>query len=173
MSINWEGIAVALDSIQPSGTHGWIESGGAEIGRRALAHILTEHELENAVEWYLEFRPGCEVARSVLNLLSSDYVMDRCYEIARTDGSTVRRRSAVELLRGFATARTLPWVATFLADQDQDVQTWGASLLDQLVFRRAVEPEEAEPYIAAAEAHPNPSVKRTAALIRDFVLTSD
>jgi HEAT repeat protein len=83
----------------------------------------------------------------------------------------VRWRSAVELLRGFATARTLPWVATFLADQDQDVRNWGASLLDQLVFRRAVEPEEAEPFIAAAEGHPNPGVKRAAALIRDFVLT--
>ena len=43
--------------------------------------------------------------------------------------------------------------------------------MDQLVFRRAVEPEEAEPFIAAAEGHPNPGVKRAAALIRDFVLT--
>jgi hypothetical protein len=95
--------------------------------------------------------------------------MDRCYQIATTDGSEVRRRSAVELLRGFATARTLPWVATFLADRDRDVQTWGVSLLDQLIFRRAVEPEEAEPYIAAAEGHSNPDVKRTAALIRNFM----
>jgi hypothetical protein len=46
MSINWEGIAIVLDSIRASGTHRWTESGGAEVGRRALASILTEHELE-------------------------------------------------------------------------------------------------------------------------------
>ncbi|HTB13702.1 MAG TPA: hypothetical protein VK752_19140 [Bryobacteraceae bacterium] len=71
MSINWEGIAIALDSIRASGTDGWTGPGGAEVGRRALAYILTEHELENAVEWYLELRPGYEGARSVLNLVSS------------------------------------------------------------------------------------------------------
>jgi len=170
MPINWEDIAGALGTLHRSdGSVGWSESGGAEVGRRALVHILGEQELENAIQWYLGFRPGGEVAQSVLNLLDSDYAMDRCYEIGTTDPDIVRRRSAVELLRGFAVARSLPWVNTFLQDKDVEVQNWGVSLLDQLVFRGEVEPQDAEPYIVAAEGHPNPDVQRMARAIREFL----
>jgi len=140
--------------------------GGADLGRRALPAILGDQEIESSIEWYLALRPGFELVRSVLNVLESECAMGIGYRIATADPHSVRRRAAVELLRGFATAPALPWVQTFLESQDTDVQNWGVSLLDQLLFRRAVEPEQAESYISQAERHPNPLVRAAAETIR-------
>ncbi len=39
-------------------------------------------------------------------------------------------------------------------------------LLDQLLFRRQIEPEQAEPFILLAEQHSSPDVRRSAEAIR-------
>lgn len=167
MALDWESIAVSLGALHPSGDPGGrTESGSADLGRRALCLVVGEKEIENAIEWYLASRPGSELVRSVLYLLESDYAIDRCYEIATADPDVFRRRAAVELLRIFATPRTLVWVKTFLESGDGGVQKWGMGLLDQLLFRRQIEPEQAEPFILLAEQHSSPDVRRSAEAIR-------
>jgi hypothetical protein len=165
---DWKELAITLGALSPSQEPGgWNEAGGHVYGCRAIAHLLGEPELENAIEWCVDLRPGQELARSVLNIVRSDYAIDRCYQIAMTDSDMERRRMAVYTLAEFATARTLPWVRIFLQNDDPGMQNVGAGLLDQLVFREAVEPEGAEPYILEAENHTSSEVQRMARLIRE------
>jgi len=72
-------------------------------------------------------------------------------------------------MRGFASARALPWTAEFLTSDDRDIQNWGASLLDQLLFRDVVEAEGAKPYIQMVKQHPNPDVRRMGDLIGEYL----
>ncbi|MGY0236023.1 hypothetical protein [Longispora urticae] len=87
-------------------------------------------------------------------------------EIYRTDPVNGRRATAVELLRVLATGDDMPLVTEFLTDPDPGVQLWGIGVLDQLLFWERVEPDDAEPYLHAAERHANPKVRERCAFIR-------
>jgi hypothetical protein len=119
------------------------------------------------VNWYVEGLPASEHARSVLSLLQPEAARSRCLEIYRTDPHPDRRRSAVELLRVVATADDLPLVGEFLADADPAIQTWGVGVLDQLLLRRHVDADDAEPLLRAAEHHANPQVRERHTVLRE------
>ncbi|WP_435176047.1 hypothetical protein [Actinacidiphila sp. bgisy145] len=142
---------------------------GDRIARRAIAFLLGDEAIRGAVDWYVEGLPADELARSVLWLLQPDAARSRCQEIYRSDPDPERRHLAVELLRVVATADDLPLVGEFLADADPAVQTWGIGVLDQLLFRRHVDADDAEPFLQAAEHHPNPQVREKHTYLRDFL----
>jgi hypothetical protein len=75
----------------------------------------------------------------------------------------------VWLLRVVADHRTLNWVGEFLDDPDEIVQSWGIGVLDQLLWRDLVLPEEAESLLIRAEGHANPVVREKAGSIRGFL----
>jgi len=71
-----------------------------------------------------------------------------------------------------ADARALGWVGECWSDPDIDIQNWGASLLDQLLFRNVVDAETAEPLIRVGEAHANAAVRDAMRAIRRWLETS-
>jgi hypothetical protein len=148
-----------------------LEGGSDEVARRAIAFLLGEVTLRDAVDYYIAGGPGAEHARAVLWLLQPEaqVARSRCLEIYHTAQERCRRVSAVNLLRVVATAADLPLVVEFLVDGDPGVQLSGVGMLGQLVFARCVDAENAEPYLRMAERHPNLQVRDKAAGIREIL----
>ncbi|MGC0415964.1 HEAT repeat domain-containing protein [Embleya sp. AB8] len=159
--VDWQALADSIGA-DPN-------TGGERTARRAIAFLLGDEAIRGAVDWYVEGLPASEHARSVLRLLQPDAARSRCLEIYRTDPDPERRHLAVELLRVVATADDLPLVGEFLADADPAVQTWGIGILDQLLFRGQVDADDAEPFLRAAEHHPNPQVREKHTFLVEFL----
>jgi ribosomal protein S18 acetylase RimI-like enzyme len=160
-TIDWAALARRLGTLRDDG-----ERGGTVEGQRALSELLGERELRAAVDYYVTSGPGSELVRSVLILLRPWTAMQRCYEIFRSNTEPDHRRAAVELLRVVADGRALAWVPEFLQDRDAGVQTWGAGVLDQLVWGGFVDPVSCRPLLKMMSAHPNEGVRRYHELIR-------
>jgi len=163
-SIDWEALARQVGTLTDSG-----ESGGDQHAKRALVNLLGEEAIQGAVAHYVAGRPGSELARSVLSLLQPAWAMTECYRLYRTSGNPAVRSTAVELLRVVANGDALIWIAGFLADDDPCVQTWGIGVLDQLVWRRHINNDDAEPLLVLAAQHPSAAVREQAALIRSVI----
>jgi HEAT repeat protein len=65
--------------------------------------------------------------------------MLRCRALFDSDSDLAVRRGTVELLRVVSDPRVLPWIADFLSDSDEAIQTWGIGVLDQLVLAGLVD----------------------------------
>jgi hypothetical protein len=166
VKIDWEELASRLGLLAADG-----ESSGSDAARRALELILGEDALRASVDHYLAHRRGSALARSVLWQLRPWSAMSYCYEIFKGPHPIKTRRTAVELLRAVADRRPLPWVSEFLADEDADIQAWGAGVLDQLLWCELIEPEESEDLLRTAEQHENELVRKRAEFIRGFLHT--
>ena len=162
MSIDWQGLATQLGSVETESDGARLERGGANLGRAALELLLTPGEIVAAVDHYVSLKPGFELARSVLSLLRPWSAMLRCNELFSTAPDLEVRRSAVELLRVVADRRVVPWVPMFLADPDPAIQSWGIAVLDQLVFSALIDAEEARSLIELGRTHENESVRSVA-----------
>jgi hypothetical protein len=163
-SVDWHALALDLGTLRDDG-----ESGGSDLGRRALEVIVGADALRAAVDHYVAGHPGGELARSVLALLRPWAAMERCLDVWRGNADAGSRRAAVELLRVVADRRALAWVTEFLRDPDEGVQTWGAGVVDQLLWSGQVDPEECGPLVEIMQGHPNEGVRRYAELIRSFL----
>ena len=159
--IDWQALAQQLAALHPSS-----ENGGDEPARRALDLIIGEEQLRAAIDHYIAHRPGSELIRSVLRILHSWVATQYCYEVYRSDASLEVRRTAVELLRSIADSRALPWVEEFLANEDEEIQDWGLTLVDQLLFSGRAFPEECVTLLDTAEQHANLHIRTRAAEIR-------
>src|SRR5579862_9073280 len=100
--IDWRALAERLGTLRPDG-----EIGGSDPGYRALEEILGPRALRAAVDYYVAYHPGAELARSVLVLLQPWPAMERCLEVWRSDADPDTRRAAVSLLRSIADRRAL------------------------------------------------------------------
>jgi hypothetical protein len=162
--IDWRALAERLGTLRADG-----ESGGSELGRGALEAIVGPEALRAAVDYYVAELPGAQLARSVLALLRPWPAMERCLEVWRGGADPNARRAAVELLRVVADRRALAWVPEFLGDRDEGVQTWGAGVVDQLLWSGQVDPGECGTLLELMHGHPNPGVQRYAELIGAFL----
>jgi hypothetical protein len=158
MSIDWDGLAANLGSIS---------HGSDRLAQRAIAEILGKELIIDAVEHYLTGSSGSELCRSVLSILRPEVGMNYCYELYREDTDPQRRRSAVELLPAISDERVLQWVPEFLNDSDPDVQTWGAGIIDQLMFSNFISKDGATEILSVMERHSNPGVRRYRNLIAE------
>ena len=122
-----------------------------------------------SVDYCVEHRFACELARAVLWQLHPFSAMLRCYEIFKSSESCESRRAAVELLRVVADGRAVTWISEFLEDEDALVQVWGIGVLDQLLWSNLIETESAEMLLRTAEQHRNHSVREQAAFIRSYL----
>jgi hypothetical protein len=159
-SIDWGALAkqVGADPMQ----------GGSLLAQAALASILGDQALRDAVDCYVMRRPGGELARSVLWQLHPLAAMNRCRELVESSTDPDVREDAVELLRVVADARVLEWIPAFLADTQPGVQFWGLLIVDQLLFSHFIGMEEAEPIFRAADASANEKLREQAARVRRF-----
>jgi hypothetical protein len=167
--INWETLAKEIGAIGEDGR----EIGSSSFGKRAIEKLLGEGNLRDAVDYYVDRKPGAELVRSVLWHIHPWSAMKYCYNIYHSSQDIENRRSAVELLRVIADERALPWVKEFLQDPDIGIQNWGAGLLDQMMWSKLVDPEDAEDLIVCAEQHANEKVRETAAFIRSFLTQNE
>ena len=165
-SIDWHDLAKMLGTITETAT-GWGESGGTDVAIQALTHILGDEESRNAVDYYVSRQPGCEMAKSVLQLLKPASAMDRCHEIflAKQDDDAVS--FAINLLQYVADARVLDRVPLYLASDNDGAQYWGVGIVDQLVSFGGVELDEAMPVLRLALDHPSDNVRERAQWIID------
>lgn len=158
--IDWERLADHFGAAEAvSGRHGHL----------ALAEIIGADRIRASVDWYVEGRPGAELARHALWRLQPVIARDRCVEIWRSDDAPTRRQTAVELLRVVATADDIDLIADFLGDPDELVQVWGFGILDQLLWSNQVDPDDAEPMLATAANHSNPAVRERCGFIRSYL----
>ncbi|MEO0853029.1 MAG: hypothetical protein AAFY15_05955 [Cyanobacteria bacterium J06648_11] len=125
--------------------------------------------VRTSVDYYVSGQPGSELARQVLWQIHPWSAMQRCKEIYDRSDDIHARRSAIELLRVVADARAVFWIEDFLNDPDEDIQNWGAGIVDQLLFSHLVDPEELSELLAKMAAHPNERVRRMHELIEDFL----
>src|SRR4051794_11520570 len=97
-TIDWAALARSIGSINESG-----EYGGSEYARQALIRVIGASQLRAAVDYYMTFAPGYELARSVLWHLTPEPAADYCYAIYQSDADPDRRHTAIQLLRYVAT----------------------------------------------------------------------
>jgi hypothetical protein len=140
--VDWRALAERLGAITWTES-GRSESGGTKVARQALIDLLGEEALLSAVEHYLAFEPGAEVARSVLWELRPPVAMDRCLAVFRADPDIERVRAAVQLLKWVADARAIEWYPEFAAHEDVGVRIWAVGVIDQLWMIGEIEPEHA------------------------------
>jgi hypothetical protein len=119
--INWVSLTEALGS----------DPDDAQI---ALALILGEENLRNAVDAYITFQGGYYVAWSVIGDLRSEAAHDRCLEIWKSDPDVERRRGAVELFPVVVWADDLSLIGELLSEPDPLVPWSGIRSLSQLAY---------------------------------------
>jgi hypothetical protein len=162
--IDWEKLATDLGALTPNG-----ETGGSEPARRALELLIGEDALRSSVDYYIDRRPGSELARSVLWQLRPWCAMSYCYEIFKGSRDVEDRRTAVELLRVVADARVIPWITEFLKDNDLGIQDWGIGVLDQLLWSELTWPDDVEDLIETSAQHQNEYVRERVDFIKKYL----
>ncbi|HXN47855.1 MAG TPA: HEAT repeat domain-containing protein, partial [Bryobacteraceae bacterium] len=136
------------------------------LGRKAIAELLGERNLIEAVDCCVHWRRGYGVARSVLQILRPPVAMQRCLEIYRNDQKIEVRRAAVALLESVGDRAVLAFVRQFWEDPDEGIQNWGVGVVDHLLFSGLISIDEAEEYLKLGENHPNPTVRETVGELR-------
>jgi len=159
--IDWRHLAEVL------GTITWTESGHNELGgekvaRDALTRFVGDNALREAVDLYVTFAPGFELARSVLRLLKPTAAMVRCRQIFRESDNEEQAASAIELLRFIADKRVLDWVPEFLASDNRSVKIWGIGVIDQLWMDGEIDPGEGWDLLDEALSDPDPIIRENA-----------
>jgi hypothetical protein len=163
-AIDWKSLAEQLGALKSGG-----ESGSSSYAQQAVEMLLGEENLRQAVEYYIKGEPGSELARSVMWQIHPWSAMKYCYDIYKSDTDIMRRRLAVELLRVVADHRALGWVMEFLEDEDQEIQMWGAGLLDQLACSGLISKEDTEELLVKLDKHTNPHVQEIASSVRNVL----
>ena len=165
MNIDWKSLAKKLNCES---------SGGTIYAQKALSEIIGDEAIVEAIEYYISAKIGSELARSVLWHLHPKAGIDYCYKIYKDEKESIeRRRSAVELLRVVADESALKWSVEFLTDPDRDIQSWGAGLVDQLLWSNFVEKDECEDILELMKSHSNPAVKESYAFIMEFLVDKE
>lgn len=133
--------------------------------RRALEEIVGNENVRGAVETSMGLGPGWYLAQRVLRLIRSELATDLAYE-AYLSSSGDRATQAVLLVAEIAHPKALPWVEHFL--NDPPVALLGMNLLDQLLYREAVDDADAEVQrlLAFAAGHADEAVREQAEFIR-------
>lgn len=161
--IDWEALAVAVNSLDASG-----ERGGDEYASRALERILGTENLAGAVEHILAFAPGSELVMNVLRLITSRQAAEMAYQTYQQEGGE-RAARAVWLIKHIGHPCGLAWVEEFL--NDENVAGWGIDVLDQLLWTHRIDPEEAvvSSLLVQATQHQNANIREQAASIKDYL----
>ena len=162
MEIDWNEIARKIGAIGHC---------SSRLGNAAIVELLGEEVVQGAVDYYVAEcgSHGAEVARQVLWNLQPAGAMHRCYEIYRTDPDVQRKRNAVDLLRAVADDRALPWVPGLLDDEDEMIQSYGGSVVDQLLWSEMATVEACRELLAGMEHHANRNVRETHAFIVKYL----
>ena len=145
---------------------GNLESVSTQDAQRAIEILIGEENLREAVDYYIDGKPGCELARFVLRQFHPWSAMEYCYEIYKANENPERRMFAVELLRAVADKRALKWIDEFLEDDNLQIQVLGIGILDYLNLKNLIILDDVEEILSKADEHSNLGVRETAQMIR-------
>lgn len=163
---DWASLAWKVGSLGPRG-----ESGGTRYARLALAEILGEDELVDAVHAAIDYGPGSELARSVLVHIKPRRAMEECHNIYRNSTNIEHRQNAVWLLCGIGDAYILKWVDEYLHDPDEIIQVWAAKVLLELTYSEQIDEGDLVKWIEKMEHHLSQEVRELGAQIRQQMET--
>jgi hypothetical protein len=165
MAIDWKAIAEQIGGLQSNGGERVV---GTDGGRRALEILLGEENLRDAVDYFISLQPGAFTAEMVLKIIRSEIVMNRCFEIYKSEPGTERGCGAVFLLGCMADYRVLPWVREFLEDGNEAVRLNGLAVLRNILDGPLGDDELAtvRGLLDIAESDNNASVRERAAQTR-------
>lgn len=139
--------------------------GGTQVARHALAELIGDKTWRDGVRDYIAHDEAAEMIRSVLHVVRPKAAARECIRIWR-EGQGADRAMAIELLRVVADLEVLDLVPEFLADPDQEVQAWGAGVVDQMVGDGMAEPDQVEACLLLMESHAAEAVRDFAAIVR-------
>ena len=142
-------------------------SGGTWVAQMALELIIGEDRLREAVDCYIDGRPGADLVRLVLQDLQPPSAGRGCIEVFRSDQDLERRLRAVDLLCLVAVNDQLFAVEELLNDPNPTIQERGAVILENLVESQRRWDPDPQSFIALAENHPNERVRQKAQTIRN------
>ena len=157
MKVDWTNLGTELGTIKDG-----FELAGDKDAEKALVLILGVDFFEQAVEHYIKFQPGFELARAVLCRLKPWIAMQHCYHIYKNSEDIETKRNAIELLKVLADRAVLQWIPEFLKDSDENIQNWSIGMIDQLLFGKMVDYEDVRQILEASLNHPNEYVRDTA-----------
>ncbi len=168
MKIDWKKLALALGSVSQEKPYS--ESVSTPMAQAAMEMILGEETIKETVRFILDIPPGSgqgsHLAEQVLSLMQSEVAAKEAYRIYQISHGD-RRSSAVALIKRIGAKISLNWVEEFL--KNDETASWGIGVLDQLLWRWVVDPEEAETLLKLAENHPIENVREQALFIRQYL----
>lgn len=161
--VDWESIALKLGVITVDPATGtYSERYGDKNGQEALEEILGPQFWIDAIDSYVNDVRGGGVIISILRTVRPKSGMQRCYEIYKSQTEIKDRRYVLTLLNQFADFSATKWASEFLQDPDEDINVWGACLLDKLLLNNWGDPpSEFEIALNEAEAHQSKRVRDT------------
>ena len=151
--MQWRQLATDLGFVP---VNGQVFNGG-DNARAAIAVLLGDDVLRDAVDSWVDRDPGAELADSVLSILKPAAAREHCLQIVRRDPDSSRRQFAAALFTDMATEDDLPVVEELLVHPDPDVQVWAIALLRMLAYDDETLP--AGPYGLMMREHANPRVR--------------
>ncbi len=163
-TFNWEEIAESLKLFGEDG-----ERASLNDAKKALEILLGEDNLRGAVDYYISYEPGCELARCVLMMLKPSSAIHRCYEIFTNSKSIEDKRNAVYLLKYISDRRVLPWIQEFIEYPDEGVQNCCVEIIDQLLYINMIEPEDCMQFLDLINNHENDHVRKIAKSIDTLI----
>ncbi len=165
-AIDWLHLARAIGSVEDDRS----VRGGTHVAQLALEKILGTANIREAVDLVLNVAPSAELVISVLSHIRSAEATQLAYDAYKT--TTGRPASeAVRLIARIAHPMALAWVDEFIADEH--VVGWGMSLLDQLLWTNAVDPDTPaiQRLLARVEHHPKPHIRIHAEFVQTYLKT--
>jgi hypothetical protein len=133
----------------------------------AVCGLVGMELLEAAIDCYIAFRPGANLARAVLDLLRPEGLWAYCLEILRTSSDHHVRGYCVDVMRAVAGRRALPDIKGLLSDESANVQSWAASMVFDMLWKREWCWQEVRTLVDDMDGHENEIVRREAVAIRE------
>ncbi|MEP7166948.1 MAG: HEAT repeat domain-containing protein [Candidatus Woesebacteria bacterium] len=120
-------------------------AGSTRDALELLTNLIDEQSWINAVESAISWSKGGKIAECLLVYLHAWPAMQYCYNCYKNDTDYEHKVGAVIILRRIGDRRTIPWAEELLNDPDEQMQSLGIEMVDQLIFKS--EASFGEPHI--------------------------
>jgi hypothetical protein len=132
----------------------------------AVCSLVGMELLQAAVDCYIAVLPGGNLARAVLDLVRPQALWAYCLSILRTSSDAQVRSYCADVMRSVAGRENLSDLGGLLSDESGDVQSWAASMVFDMLWKRIWTWEDVRTVVGTMDRHENHMVRRQADAIR-------